>query len=303
MRILAIQTDAYVLELLVQLLIDRTDYDAVAAQTRDAARSLLADSATLPLDCALIDGDIACRETRAFIADLRAQSDMPILVMTTDTSKPELDALFAAGATDVVTKPFEISTLRGKLALLKPAPVSAETDSVARQTPLPIFGVPGVLPLFSFENYGTQIVRHRHAGSCVFGVALNDISRLHRQLSPFAFHSMITDVADAISTAFAEASCLTTYAGDGVFLCIIDAETGPQTAGLTAAINTELAAAGICDDADLPLRLHLTPGHALRLGTGRSSCVTIAEARQSAERARRTAEGYVAPFVLMDRIA
>lgn len=306
MRILAVQPDANVLELLVHLLMDRPDYDAVAARNLDAATTLLSDPATQPFDCALVNADVDRVQTLQFISNLRAQSDMPVLSMSTETSKPTLDALFTAGVTDVVTKPMEMSVLRGKLALLVqalPEPTDTIDATAARYAALPIFDVRSFVPQFSFENYGKQLVRNRHSGACVFGVALNDIALHHAQLSAFAFHSMIMDVAEIISATSDSGSCLLTYAGDGLFLGITDAGSRLLSPERSDAINAALAAAAICDDADVPLDLTISSGHILRLGMGRSSCETIAEARHSAEKARKDMQNDVAPFVLMDRIA
>lgn len=306
MRILAVQTDANVLELLVQLLIDRPDYDALAARTADAARILLCDPNVPTFDCALVDADIDRARAIEFVAALRGQSDMPILVITTDTDKLTLNAMFAAGATDVATKPFEITGLRGKIALLAHAIPAAPTDidaPVARHDPLQILDADAFVPLVAFENYSKQLVRHRRAGSCVFGFAINDIAQLHRHLSPFAFHCMITDLATVINTTMRKGNHLLTYAGDGVFLAIADTDSRPHTGAFAKAVTTALLTDNICDDEDMPVQVSLSAGHALRLDGSRSAGEILAQARLSTEKARRAAEGYVPPLVLMDRIA
>lgn len=306
MRILAVQNDANVLELLVQLLIDRPDYDAVAARTTDAARKLLADPAVPSFDCALIDGDIDRGQTLKFVSDLRKRSDMPVLITSIDTDKAALKALFAIGATDVAAKPFEITGLRGRIALLAhalPAGFADVTAPVARQDPLRIIDADSFISAVAFENYSKQLIRYRYGGSCVFGLAINDIAALHHKLSPFAFHCMINDLAAMIDTEAQKAGYLVTYAGDGIFLGMTDLDGRSDTGVLVKAINRALVSDGIYDDQDRPLHVYMSGGHALRLDVGHSAAQTLSEARQSVEKARQAAEGYVAPYVLMDRIA
>jgi CheY-like chemotaxis protein len=314
-RILAVDNDPIVLETLVQLLLQHPGYDVIAALTPDAAREALGQAKKNPFDCILIDGDFAAMGSVALLEDIRGRdgyAQTPILILTAVTDKPHIDAAFAAGTTDYMTKPFAVSTLLGRLATMTapaarpaPAPAPALDAPVCLSAKLKIYDTDRFIALTALENYAKQLSRSALYGSCVFGFAVRDIEMYHSALSPFDFHCMINDVADAISHEMQSCQSLLSYAGDGIFVGIVERDWRPQTERVMNHVNARLAQTDITDGDGHVLDVRVSAGHALRLTwkSGSSVLEALTQARNSAATARIAHGKLRDGFWFMDRIA
>lgn len=318
MRILAVDNDPVVIETLVQLLLARTGYDVIAALTASAALDLLRSPKTEKFDCILMDIAYAEYDGHALLSqirDLSAYVETPIMVLTAKSGKDHIDAAFAAGATDYMTKPFEVNALLGRLAILTVAQEKPklELDQMAPAFDAPvdlssqlrIFDAAQFIELPALENYAKQLSRSTLYGSSAYGFAIRDIQRLHARLSPFDFHSMINDVADAIGAEMKQHQTLISYAGDGIFIGIAESNWRPRTEHVMNHVNARLAAADIENGDGQILDVRVSAGQAVRLAwkSGRSVLDALTQARQSANQARIAFGKLRSEFWFMDRSA
>ncbi|MBM2809984.1 MAG: hypothetical protein HW416_743 [Chloroflexi bacterium] len=97
---------------IVKELLESSGYRVWAAETGAAARSRLADSRVdlVILDLVLpdVDGLVLC-------ADIRARTDVPIIVCSATTRKRDAILALRLGADDFVSKPFDIYDLEARI--------------------------------------------------------------------------------------------------------------------------------------------------------------------------------------------
>ena len=119
MRDLAVDDDAFVLEIL-RVLVARTGYpEIVTAVSAGAALECIA-AATIPFQCILLDVQMPGMGGIEFCDLLRQLPDYnecPIIMVTAMTDRKFMDQAYAAGATDYVTKPFDFEKLTSRLSL------------------------------------------------------------------------------------------------------------------------------------------------------------------------------------------
>lgn len=318
MRILAIDSDPVVIETLVQLILSHTDHDVIAALTPSAAREVLDNRKTDPFDCILMDIAFAESDGYALIQHLRGHAtfaETPIMVLTAKSGKDHIDAAFAAGASDYMTKPFEVNALLGRLAVLMAAQVKpteeavqeppAFDDPVALATQLRIFDAKNFIELPALENYAKQLSRSTLYGSSAYAFAIRNIDDLHKRLTPFDFHSMINDVAEAIGAEMNDCQTLISYVGDGIFTGIAESNWRPQTERAMNHVNTHLASADITDGDGKVIDVRVSAGQAVRLAwkSGRSVLDALEQARVSADQARIAFGKLRNEFWFLDRSA
>ena len=318
MRILAVDSDPVVIETLVQLILGRAGNDVIAAMTPSAALEVLDNRKIAPFDCILMDIGFAECADHGLLRAVRARpayADVPIMILTARSGKDHIDAAFAAGATDYMTKPFEVNALMGRLTLMaaeqaaaqarKAQPAPAFDAPVALGAKLRIFDAANFIELTALENYAKQLSRGTLYGSAAYAFAIRKIDLLHQSLSPFDFHSMINDVADAIGAEMDDCQTLISYAGNGIFVGIAESNWRPQLDRVMNRVNTRLGAAGLSDGDGQDLNVKVSAGHAVRLAwkSGHSVLDALSQARGSADQARIAFEKLRREFWFMDRTA
>ena len=318
MHILAVDNDPIVIETLVQLLLGNTEHDVMAALTATAALEVLNNQKVEKFDFILMDIAYAEYDGHALLTKIRAHpayEDTPIMVLTSKSGKAHIDAAFAAGASDYMTKPFEVNALLGRLAILAAAQAKPKLDldqdapafdePVALSTQLRIFDAAHFIDLPALENYAKQLSRGTLYGSSAYAFAIRDIDRLHTALSPFDFHSMINDVADTIGHEMKDCQTLMSYMGDGIFVGIAESNWRPRTEHVMNHVNTRLAAADIENGDGHVLDVRVSAGQAVRLAwkSGRSVLDALTQARHSADQARIAFGKLRGEFWFMDRSA
>ncbi|WP_109465577.1 response regulator [Albibacillus kandeliae] len=305
MRILAVDDDPIILELVAELLVTFGHHDVDTAGSAAEALEIVGDPQSDLYDCFLLDiqmpemdGIQLCRKLRETSRYVRT----PILMITAMSDKAYIDNAFSAGATDYVTKPFDINELRerittaeariaGEGALTKKIfAVSRGTEpqeqvKVALNEPVTIMDVDGVIDYFAFENYVSQLSRGSLFGSTVFGFAIRGIASLYRQSTAFGFECLITDTAEAISDCLQGNQFLITYAGNGAFICVVEGGYRPDLERLTDMVNLCIHDMDLhfCDGRKLDFRV--APGEAQRMiwrGNGNAMEAVIL-AHQTAE--------------------
>ena len=305
MRILAVDDDPIILELLVQFVEIIGTHELMTADSALDALEVLSDPDTGPIDCFMLDIqmpgmdgiDLAKR-----IRETARHSDTPILMLTAMSDKRYIDAAFAAGATDYVTKPFEIAELTSRIKMVEGLAQDRQlrtkkifaAKSVADQSshvelfePISIYDVDNVIEYTAMENYIAQLSRSALFGSTTFAFTIREIDAFHAALSAFEFYSLISDVAEVLSDTLIGHQFLMSYAGNGTFVCITESGWRPNMGSLMDAVNFELSQTELFDNHGERIHPRVSAGDAVRLiwKSGTSVMDAMAQAHSSAEAA------------------
>lgn len=303
MKILVVDDDPIILELLTQLIQGLGDHDVETAESGQEALDLI-DSNMSRFDCFLLDIQMPSMDGITLTKELRktgCYADAPILMLTAMTDKRYIDAAFAARASDYITKPFDMTELRMRLDTIADSiaqrcvetihvegPVSTAPNSpMELYAHISIYDVENVIDYTAMENYVAQLSRGAIFGSTTFAFSLRDAARHHEQLSAFEFHGLICDLAEVISDLLSDHQFLMSYAGNGTFVCVTESGWRPDTAALTQQINQTLKTSETYDNAGNLLYPQVSTGQAQRLIWKKGEAVldALAAAHASAEAA------------------
>ena len=304
MRILAVDDDPFILELLREML-GKTDGDELLT-AECGAEALTMIHAGPAFDCVLLDiqmpsltGIEVCRALRL----IEGYELTPVLMLTAMSDKRYIDSAFRAGATDYVNKPFEVTELLARIDLLRHL-VEARRHSNAALTrmasghrasvtdgpvslwrPFDIRDIDGIVDVMALENYVGKLSRARLFGSSVFAVTVRRIEQLYLQTSSFDFQSMIVDVAEALSDTLGMENFMAAYAGNGTFICVIEGGKLKDGSTFTDRLNLAIHRLGMhCSDGQ-PLNVRVCMGQSSRLmwQSTASALDTLSQAVNSAE--------------------
>ncbi|MGH1466652.1 MAG: response regulator [Cognatishimia sp.] len=239
MRILAVDDDENIRELLTASIGAETDHVIWTASSGAEALSACANSPS-KFDCFLLDiqmpemdGIELCQRLR----QLNDYEDTPILMLTAMAQKKFIDQAFLAGATDYITKPFELLELVSRLQNAER--LIAEQQRVARRhaeisalkhdlnrsfehslsEPVEILGIERLVGYVSFENYLLQLSRMKMLMTSVFAIKILNVEKVFRNMSRIGFRQMLTEIGQQLTELYGEHSELVTYRGNGVFAC------------------------------------------------------------------------------------
>ncbi|WP_420584944.1 response regulator [Ruegeria sp.] len=249
MRILAVDDDPSILELLHNVLAAFGYKDVVTARNGREALEILSNPSEA-FDCLLLDvqmpqmnGIALCEEARKLPGYLYT----PIIMVTAMVQKQYIDEAFEAGATDYVTKPFEFSDLKQRLsdayrmaaerrAAIEVFEADAHAwpeselypdDSVSEPQ---YFGdLPGCIGLAEFENYVIQLATMHSAAAKIVAVRVSDAEHMYRSSSKSEFREAMAAAGTALLRATQEGRKVATYWGNGVFLIVFDKQAGMKS--------------------------------------------------------------------------
>jgi len=240
MKILAVDDDEFILELL-QAAMTAAGYPDLAVATSGAEALDIISNATTPFDCFLFDiqmPEMDGIELCARVRKMEQYRKAPILMITAMSEREYVDRAFAAGATDYVTKPFDVLELGTRVAMaqrlvdeIKKSRSNEKTldvlteklvggNLVGLSEPLDVDDVDGFLNYTAFRNYILQLGRGNYFSSSIFALKVANIQAIYDRCTGSEFEFVITDIADAISENLRGETCFFTYAGNGVFLCV-----------------------------------------------------------------------------------
>lgn len=315
MKVLAVDDDPIILELLTEVL-KSVGYDNVTTALSAAAALEEMDNARRAFDCILLDiqmpemdGIQLCRLVR----DMPRYEHSPILMITAMSDKGYIDNAFAAGATDYVTKPFDVIELGARLRMAETLVVErkkfansifavralreqrTETDRPALEERFMISEVDGCISYTALTNYILQLARGSLYGSRVFAISICDIERLYGATTAFEFSSAMTDTAEAIADNMRNHQFLMAYAGSGMFSCTVDSSYGLNLQDLLANIQNSIAEMELSYGDGRPMIFQMAIGESYRLslrsGRGAASALTAAEGSANAARNRDYDDG------------
>ncbi|MGJ8616067.1 MAG: response regulator [Sulfitobacter sp.] len=311
MRILAVDDDPIILELLSQFVEMVGDHELTTALSGSEALERVGASDSVPFDCFLFDIQMPKMDGIELTQAIRNSAryvDTPILMLTAMSDKRYVDAAFSAGATDYVTKPFEMSELKARLGLVEglvkarqsrtkkifatkalsaaPQP-NTPIETLELYEPISVYDVDNVIEYMAMENYVAQLSRSALFGSTTFAFTIRKIEKHHQAMSAFEFFSLISDVAEVISDTLAGHQFLMSYAGSGTFVCVTESGWRPDATSLMDAINLSLSRTELYDNSGQKLYVRVSAGEAVRLiwKSENSVMEAIATAHMSAEAA------------------
>lgn len=144
MKILAVDDDAFILELLSIVAARAGFNDIVTARTGESALEIL-QKGTDQYECLLLDinmpgmdGITLCTLAR----QIPSYEKTPIIMLTAMAEKDFVDRAFSAGATDYATKPFDILELSSRLRV-------AQELIAARQHSADAFPTKSLIPNYN----------------------------------------------------------------------------------------------------------------------------------------------------------
>lgn len=311
MHILAVDDDPIILELLEHFIGSIPEYQITTAECVTDALELMVDK-TMRFDCFLLDiqmpGTNGIEFTR-ILRDLACYRSTPILMLTAMSDKDYIDDSFAAGATDYITKPFELNGLKARLGLVER--IAAEQRKQANTLhaastfqdmspgaiagnltvelahPFPIFDVEGVIENHALENYVTELSRKSLCGSVVLGFTIRHIADLYACLTPYDFTCIVTDVSEAIADCLLPTRRLVSYSGNGTFVCVVEGAAHIDLDRLVNHINLYIAAMELSTSDGTALNIRICAGRTSRLiwRKGDSAIDALRQAHVSAEEA------------------
>lgn len=327
MKILAVDDDPIILEILAHFMETMTDHKLITAANAAEAIDTIHANGRAPFDCFLLDIQMPGTDGIKLATEIREMAhyhNTPILMLTAMSEKTYIDAAFAAGATDYLTKPFEMSELKARICLVERAvdkrPAStgkiftmkamntqnvSATPPIHLHEPVSIYDVDNLIDYVALENYIHQLTRNDLFGSTTFAFSIRAIEEFHSAMTPFEFYSVLADVGEIISDTLSGSQFLMSYAGNGTFVCITESGWRPDIKALCNGINTALAKTELFDNQGQRIEPRVCAGEAVRLIWKTSAAVldAISVAHSSAEAASISHERALSNFWPVERTA
>ncbi|MDO8310829.1 MAG: response regulator [Sideroxyarcus sp.] len=293
MRILAVDDDPFILELIPMIASKAGFSDVTAAASGQHALEALANGGKT-FDCLLLDISMPSMDGIELCVHIRAipaYRETPIIMLTAMKDMKYVDHAFKAGATDYLTKPFDISELGVRLR-------SAQTlISARKQTTLSLVHASHAAQSHSFElacdeihikgavnlvsravlaNYLIQLPRTALADAQVIAVKIDRIDVIFARTSSQEFIAVIKDVADALRDIFGTYRTLMTYTGDGSFLIVSRGTTWLEPINIETEIKKRLDDCISRNDNGEPLGIEISVGESIRPNIAKAQNASIA---------------------------
>jgi len=240
MRILAVDDDRMILELLDTAMTISGDYDVRTAISGEKAMEILAEDGPV-FDCFLldiqmpgIDGTTLCRHIR----DMPEYKRTPIIMATAMSQKSHIDRAFVAGASDYIMKPFDFTELETRIetacrvATTKTRAESNESsfDSIQKvlnnslaqslEEPFEVGNVDGMVGYVAFQNYLLTLSITSLLGTSIHAVKVANVEDVYSLATPIEFRGIIAKIGQVVSTAIEGDNSIFTYWGNGIFLSL-----------------------------------------------------------------------------------
>ncbi|MEH6647079.1 response regulator [Sulfitobacter sp.] len=322
MKILSVDDDPVILEILCQVLSEMDTHVMVSAASAQEALTILDQNDGPAFDCILLDIQMPSVDGTMLARHIRktdGYDSTPIVMLTVMSEKRDIDAAFAAGATDYIFKPFDLIELRTRINVVEQLVQTRKKtfDAVAiykasntevHLDPNDAFEVRDIENVISFDamkNYVAQLSRNALFDSTVFAFTLRNATVHCENLSAHDFKTLIADVVEVISGRFSDRRVLIAYAGSSTFVCITGSGSRPNMAAMTDLANLHLNQASIMSGDGTDLNPRVSAGIAISLvwksGEQIPSCIVTAQV--SAEKAAAEHERLRYDFFQSEKIA
>lgn len=287
MRILAVDDDPIILDLLKGALMRHEDYELVCAASAEEALDAL-QSATSLYDCFLLDimlPGVCGIELCDAIRKTKEYRSSPIIMITASREPDLMTRAFHAGATDFITKPLngvELGARINSAGMLNDS-LARERQAVHMLSELTAntkvrfeealqLEAKNVTNLTTLENDLLRLPEGVYAMH-LFWIDVMSLRGVHRAVTPTAFRQHLETVASAVNKALAGTPLKLAYAGSGRFAAVVMDRARPNREDLRAKINAVLTAKWDPEvtEVEIPPALRITSMSEQRLWSGRSA--------------------------------
>ena len=285
MKILAVDDDLFILELLTMMAARAGFKDISTAPSGEVALDML-NVGDVVFDCLLfdismleMDGIELCGLVRA----IPTYNKTPIIMMTAMAERDYVDRAFRAGATDYINKPFDLIELNARLRMAEELFVTRQEvassntkdngfqfDDVRKHSfslsdEIRIEGVTNLISYAALENYLTQLSHAGIAASQVVAVKIDAIEKIYARASAEEFFYALTETADALGEIFSKDGYMMAYTGNGNFVVVSGKATLEESAELEIKTQDYLDEKATEYDNGDPLDITISIGNPLRL--------------------------------------
>jgi|TARA_R100000935_G_scaffold56094_1_gene86913 CheY-like chemotaxis protein len=290
MKILAVDDDPYILEILTMMAARAGFTDVSTSLSGEIALDML-NKGDVVFDCLLLDismPDMDGIELCQLVRSMPAYRKTPVIMLTAMTEKDYIDRAFQAGATDYANKPFDIVELNARLRMAQEvfsarqeaaaaiSTVDAHRPEAANQHEFDIYdevqieGVKDLIEYAALGNYLTQLSRAGLVSSQVYAVKIDRIEAIYARASTEEFIYALTEVADAIGDVIRSSGYMMAYAGNGAFVVVSNKATLEPSVGLETEIQDFLDEKNSEYDNGAPLDIEVSIGNPIRPNTSKS---------------------------------
>jgi CheY-like chemotaxis protein len=293
MKILAVDDDDFALEILPILLAEAGFHNVEVCSSAQSALNLINDESQdfdcffLDIEMPEMDGIELCKKIRTH----KKFRETPIIMLTALSDRPHIDHAFNAGATDYITKPFDVTTVgvrtRNAEKLILAQDILQERISVPLKTTNKEYKldpsetlkahqslfketqsfetVNGAIPYNALTNYLNQLSRPGLNNTNVFAIKVDQAEYINYKSTPNGFFSILNTLAEIIAdTLRSKGFFLISYAGSGFFICISHSEyfeTGEDAEHL---IQNAINASSIINENGESIRIDISIGSPLK---------------------------------------
>jgi CheY-like chemotaxis protein len=223
MKILAVDDDPDFMGVFKTVLEGLGYTDLTTASSGQEALELISGSVS-GFDCFILDvqmpgmdGIELCGQIRA----LDSYKDAPIIMNTAVADRDYIDAAFAAGATDYLTKPVDEVEVKARLGVIEKLVTERLRSQIALSHPgidvfngpsygfldgIPLKRVEGAMDLFSMGNYLKTLGLFRALTISAIGIRVMNARPIHDLEGGHVFGEVMIDVATCISDASSPAT-------------------------------------------------------------------------------------------------
>jgi CheY-like chemotaxis protein len=171
-----------------------------------------------------MDGIELCGQIRA----IEVYKDTPIIMNTAVADRDYIDAAFAAGATDYLTKPVDEVEVKARLGVIEQLVTERLRSQIALSHPgidvfnapsygfldgIPLKRVEGAMDLFSMGNYLKTLGLFRALTISAIGIRVLNARAIHDLEGGHVFGEVMIDVATCISDCLKPSNRMIAYAG------------------------------------------------------------------------------------------
>lgn len=255
MRILAVDDDPVILDLLERALADSRGYELTTCTSGEDALKLL-KGPIAPFECFLLDvmlPGIGGIELCDAIRQTAAYRTAPIIMITASREPDLMERAFYAGATDFMSKPLDGVELSARIVSASMLNDSLHREREARHTLADLtakmklrfdeavrLSNPEVTDLLALENTLLRMPEGCYAMT-LFSIDVMGLRGIHRAVSPMAFRYHLEAVAGAAVDAFKHRTARLAYTGSGRFMGVVMGRERFDRDAVLTAINASLS--------------------------------------------------------------
>ena len=290
MKILTIESDPFVLEVM-PLLAAKSGFPDVTlvSSSLQALDRLSYGSDTF--DCLLLNINMPVMNGVELCSRVRRLQDYrktPIIMLIPMSERDFMDDAFRAGATDYLTKPFDITELGARLRVARELMTAWREAGLIREPegagtgqkpafPLSdlvdLAGSAELVEFTALQSYLNQISRAGLAASQIVAVKVDRITDIYDRASSQEFIYALVEVADAIVEMLRTSGVLVCYVGAGGFVVVSHTATALVPEEVESAVQQIIDDKNAEYDSGAPLDIEVSVGNPIHLGLGEASDV------------------------------